>query len=455
MRKKTIILLSLLLSSPYAAFAKKDGMAHFSGVIKDYHQGSLVTIVDPQGKIADDTLAMGNDGRFKTAIKVDNATELLFNIEQPQASFKLYATPNSNAELEISVEAKEKAEENKTSVNYTGANKEVFDFIQTHDFNNLIGSEKYSIEKLKSMSFSEYKSALTADVEQMKNDLAPLKDKVFKASKKAEWDRKLRDGLFRYTEVEIKEDEDYTNWMLAMDYNHDLDIATLGMARYYNLSQHKGNNDFEIRFIRELPRRFESEEMYLTCLNNHMLTVFAKAPVNIDEIYATYKKHYAGHENDIPDFVKAGYEEAKRNVAGKTAPDFEMEDINGNKLTLSSLQGKLLYIDVWATWCGPCKLELPKMKTLAEHYKDDANVLLVSISIDQDFDRWKETISKSEQISNWSQYHVTGALESDFCKRYNVVGIPRFLIIDRNGKVVSLDAPRPGEASTIELIDQQ
>ena len=447
---KTIILCLLIL--PLEAFAKKDDLAHLSGKIEGYKYGSNVIIVDPQGNLPDDPLSMAADGSFKTAFAVQYPTELIFTIEQPQVQFKFYATKNSNAQMGISLRATQ-GEEYVADVTYTGDNKEVFTFMQSHDYNNLIG-EKYGDDELKKMTFASFQQGLRNDIDKMLSDLALLKDKMFKSAKAAEWEKKYTYELMRYADVETTEDKDFSTWWKSQDYNNDMNIASSHVARDYKLIKQSGKNDYDIEFIKELPRHFSNKEIYFACANEHIVKVLATAPVNTDEIYNTYKKLYAGHENDIPDFVKNSYEEAKRNVAGKLAPDFEMEDESGNKIKLSQLRGKLIYIDVWATWCGPCKLEIPKMATLADHYKDDPNVLLVSISIDQDAEHWKQAIKSTETKSNWKQYHVIGALESEFCKHYSIVGIPRFLMIDRNGKVVSLDAPRPGEATVIEMIDR-
>ncbi len=443
-----------MLAIPTSIFAKRDGMARFSGKIVGYNQGNNVIIVDPQGNIPDDTLQLKNDGSFNTAVKVDGPTELIFSIEQPQVSFKIYATQNSSAKMTI-VPRQVKDNEYVADVNYDGDNKEVFSYIQTYDFNNII-SEKFSDESIKKMGFAKFRDSLRNELFELKKTLALLKDKVFKVSKEAEWEKKYVYELLRYVPFEEKEDKEFTLWFNSIDYNADENIAISYVARSYHLASMSGNNNYDVDFIKDLPRIFSNKESYYAAADAHIVNVMAKAPVNTDQIYSTYKKLYAGHESDIPDYVKESYEEAKRNVAGKSAPDFEMEDVNGNKIKLSDLKGKTIYIDVWATWCGPCKIEIPNMFNLAEHYKDDNTVFLVSISIDQDTDRWKNTMNLIEnKPSNWGQYHVIGALDSDFCKRYNIVGIPRFMLIDRDGKVVSLDAPRPGQPETISLIDQQ
>lgn len=447
--------LFLLISLSATAFAKKDGKAHLQGVIKGYQQGSLVTITDPQGNIADDTLKVDNNGKFATAIPVTGPTELLFTIEQPQAFFKIYATPNGSGKMDIAV-TQQQGRDNDVKVTYEGTNKELFDYIQTHDFNNVVAG-KYTIDTMKQLGFSKYKEAVRADVDNLKATLDPLKDKQFKLIKEAEWERRFTTMMTNYLEAEgpDKEEADYTAWWKEQDFDNNLDLALAGMERAYKHYAMSGNNNYEVDFIRDMPRVFSNLKTFYACANQHILKVMAKAPVNTDQIFAAYKRLYAGHERDIPDYVLASYEEAKNNVAGKPAPDFEMEDENGNTVKLSDLKGKVLYIDIWATWCAPCKAEIPNMLTLSEHYANDANIQLVSISIDQDTERWKNALVKMTKRGNWLQYHVQGALDSDFCKRYNVVGIPRFLLIDREGKVVSLDAPRPGEPKAIELIDQQ
>ena len=78
-------------------------------------------------------------------------------------------------------------------------------------------------------------------------------------------------------------------------------------------------------------------------------------------------------------FVKARPLPSKDNnlEAGSVAKDFEMRDRDGNLVKLSDFKGKLVYMDIWATWCGPCVEEIPNMEKLYQHYKDDPRVLLV------------------------------------------------------------------------------
>ena len=138
--------------------------------------------------------------------------------------------------------------------------------------------------------------------------------------------------------------------------------------------------------------------------------------------------------------------------AGRTAPDAEFYDAEGKVSKLSDYRGKILYIDTWATWCGPCKREIPFLKTLEESYHGK-NVQFISVSTDKDVDAWKSYIKK-ESMSGL-QLHQSQIMEKTMSYLYAVNSIPRFVLIDEAGKIVSVDAPRPSSVEEIHrLIDR-
>ena len=138
--------------------------------------------------------------------------------------------------------------------------------------------------------------------------------------------------------------------------------------------------------------------------------------------------------------------------AGRTAPDAEFYDAEGKVSKLSDYRGKVLYIDTWATWCGPCKREIPYLKTLEESYHGK-NVQFISVSTDKDVDAWKSYIKK-ESMSGL-QLHQSQIMEKTMSYLYAVNSIPRFVLIDESGKIVSVDAPRPSSVEEIHtLIDR-
>ncbi len=127
---------------------------------------------------------------------------------------------------------------------------------------------------------------------------------------------------------------------------------------------------------------------------------------------------------------------------GESAIDFTCLDIDGNEVSLSDYKGSYVYVDVWATWCGPCIYEIPYLKKLEEDYRQD-NIIFMSVSIDIEDkkEKWKEMI-KEENLKG-VQLISTSAWSSSICKDYAINGIPRFMIFDDKGNVFNLDAPRP------------
>jgi thiol-disulfide isomerase/thioredoxin len=136
---------------------------------------------------------------------------------------------------------------------------------------------------------------------------------------------------------------------------------------------------------------------------------------------------------------------------GSVCPPIEQYTSDGEVVTMSHFAGKVVYIDVWATWCGPCKKEIPHLKTLEEKYHGK-NIEFVSISTDQDVNKWKEFIA-TESMSGL-QLHQSDEAEKTISRYFVINSIPRFILIDESGKIVSADAPRPSSGQTLYgLID--
>jgi thiol-disulfide isomerase/thioredoxin len=131
---------------------------------------------------------------------------------------------------------------------------------------------------------------------------------------------------------------------------------------------------------------------------------------------------------------------------GRIAPDAEFYDASGKTSKLSDYRGKVVFIDTWATWCGPCKREIPYLKTLEEEYHDK-NIHFISVSTDRDEAAWKAFIAR-EQMTGL-QLHQNEAPGKSISELYIVNSIPRFILIDEAGKIVSTDAPRPSSGPEI------
>ena len=153
------------------------------------------------------------------------------------------------------------------------------------------------------------------------------------------------------------------------------------------------------------------------------------------------------------DFVQNRLDVIKRSEPGQPAIDFPVNTLEGKEVGFKSLVGggKVVYIDFWATWCMPCRREIPYLAKLAEYYKDNDRVRIISVSIDTDVAAWKKMIAADKPA--WEQYNIPNPDDSEGVKHYNITGIPRFILFDREGKLCRFSASRPSDEATKALID--
>ena len=154
----------------------------------------------------------------------------------------------------------------------------------------------------------------------------------------------------------------------------------------------------------------------------------------------------------MKDKLTQRFHSAKTTKAGHASVDFNYENYEGGMTSLSDLKGKVLYIDVWATWCGPCIKEFPFLKKLIEDYKDK-DIEFVSISIDSknQYDKWRKMVAE-KNIGGLQLYDAEG-LSSSFMRAFSVGLIPRFMMLDAEGKIITARAPRPSSKEVRKFID--
>jgi len=131
---------------------------------------------------------------------------------------------------------------------------------------------------------------------------------------------------------------------------------------------------------------------------------------------------------------------------GQKAPDFTLQTPEGNDLSLSSLRGKCVLVDFWASWCGPCIKELPNIKKVYEKYHEKG-FEIISISLDDKKDNWVKAIEK-HQIP-WLHVSSLKGWKCPVAKLYHVTGVPTMYLLDAEGRIVSDNAR--GEALEKEV----
>lgn len=187
---------------------------------------------------------------------------------------------------------------------------------------------------------------------------------------------------------------------------------------------------------------------------NYRITSYTDFPAQLGEVdrfIADFKKEDNNPETYLP-IISDNYTVAKASFGfleqGAAAPKFTLKDVSGKRISLSHFKGKVVYIDIWASWCGPCLKEMPYIKALKEKYKDK-ELEVVSISIDTNEKAWLKII-KDMKLTGVQLIDSIGSEKSKIAKDYHIAGVPHFVLIDKYGKIVSASAPRPSETILLE-----
>jgi thiol-disulfide isomerase/thioredoxin len=173
---------------------------------------------------------------------------------------------------------------------------------------------------------------------------------------------------------------------------------------------------------------------------------------DLEKFYALFMEKSTNEEHRAE--IEKIYKDMLKVAKGQPSPKFvDYENFAGGTASLDDYKGKYVYIDVWATWCGPCKREIPYLKELEKKYHG-RNIEIISMSIDrkEDYDKWR-TMVEEEELGG-VQLFADSDWSSQFVQDYMIKGIPRFILVDPEGNIVTPNAPRPSNESLVELFDE-
>lgn len=262
----------------------------------------------------------------------------------------------------------------------------------------------------------------------------------------------LADSAYR-TNQSTKHFPEYAEIVSSIDPNDPLSTACALIPRWLNNQLPKyGSGIFEqcFGFLEQQFEQVTFENARRSIAESICNTISMNMGVTPE---GKYTKVLGKLEKLLPDYpelvakCRKSFEEYKSARDMVNLPEATLEKPDGTKLKLSDHYGKVLYIDFWATWCGPCVKETPFMEKLAERYKDNDRVVFISISTDDNVEAWRKKVQNDNPF--WPQYRIYGKVGDEFMSAVNLKTIPRFMIVLPNGKVFNIDAPRPSEVEAV------
>ena len=132
--------------------------------------------------------------------------------------------------------------------------------------------------------------------------------------------------------------------------------------------------------------------------------------------------------------IRERMERMEKTIGGALAPDFTLEDINGNPITMSAVKGKIKIIDFWASWCGPCRLNNPALRKLYDEFHSKG-LEIIGVSLDTQKASWQKAIEKDGL--EWINVSSLNGWDCDIVRLYNVTGVPALYILDEHNRIIA------------------
>ena len=299
-----------------------------------------------------------------------------------------------------------------------------------------------------SASFKEYIGSVNSLADSFKAQLSKINNKPFRKYYENEIDATVTHCAVYYSVLQINKSGEYAPEKEYLDFmaSHKLGEKELNV---FSQIVSYGYDGIDLGALMKAMGDM-TDKSNLKSVSEQLLTAFVGAgnTTRLASGLEYYQANFSDADENIVKFCK----DALSLGPGANAPDIECVDLQGNVHHLSEFVGKPLYIDLWASWCGPCRAEIPYLAKMVETLGKDPEIVCISISIDEEKDEWLAKVD--EDKPSWPQYLATQAGQESVSKAYGVSGIPRFMLLDANGKIASVNAPRPSSPNVIESLKE-
>lgn len=215
-----------------------------------------------------------------------------------------------------------------------------------------------------------------------------------------------------------------------MPHLHDAFKSYAGTLTQLGFSA-EGQKDLALAQISQIPSGSSAYKLAILGLTEGFKGKNMMAYVSLADEYI---KAFPGENNQIVNAMKKEAAGARTRISGAMAPEINLPTPEGENLKLSDLRGKVVLIDFWASWCGPCRRENPNVVRVYEKYKDQGFEIL-SVSLDRDKARWLKAIE--DDGLEWLHVSDLKFWQSEAAKTYGVGSIPYTVLVDREGKIIA------------------
>ena len=347
------------------------------------------------------------DGTFSITFNLDSATYLRF--EHGPEGTAMYVYPGDKINLTIDTELFDETIKYKGSSSSSYLAKKYL----LEEENDFFGKVYYM------SSAEEYKAYLDSYKTSVINEFGDITDSTFINSELDGFDKDIAYFIGRQEKLaEYSEDAKTYMWEtkeIARDFNFHTALDSLNSADFNAMAE-----QYTAAFESSLEKVTDVEFL-----------------VTAEERIAKTANGWIKRKTAVDNMPKEG----------EPAIDFKYPDIDGNEFSLANFKGNLVYVDVWATWCGPCIAEIPSLQQLETDYHDK-NITFMSISVDKDQEAWKNMVTEKELggVQLWAN-------NRDVSENYAIMSIPRFMLFDAEGNVISTNAPRPSSDDIRGILD--
>lgn len=235
---------------------------------------------------------------------------------------------------------------------------------------------------------------------------------------------------------------------ILLNSEHGMQLMNYVFA-YWKFSKVKNTKDLITTSFSEYTPMICNDQVKTVYLAHNMRNI--KKYEDFVNYVQPYKSLFSSAE--MKDAYQNRYEELYLFAKGTQGYNFELKDVNDKTHKLSHFKGKVVIIDMWAMWCAPCLAEKPIMgKIEHDYYKGRNDIVFIGVSVDGLNRRpiWANFVKKN----GWTNLELLSDATGSIHKYYKIEGIPRFLIFDRAGKIVTVDAPMPSNPEFKKLIDK-